>query len=295
MAIVASPSGVTVEGEKIGEFSLLETDPTGEDVPEMNQALASLSGRPAWIALPETAGFFVVRKLVNTARQAGLEPVVLSSTGGARAYPITKAKRYGLGMPCPEGPLTVQGTQPLVTVWIQTGRDGTWLLGEARHLPVVAQGEGVPMPTDFLDAACIRPPDCAALYSGARQTLCRTDPGPQEVRLGGDHSACLVPLAREGSNTAGWPQVLAPHLTRLGIKDQPLVKVVPETQSPVAALLATLEGFRLAGVPTPSVATTLLIEGNDGPLDCVRPAQTVRSADDLADAGARYLGSIAAE
>ncbi|MEO0605483.1 MAG: hypothetical protein AAF211_28895 [Myxococcota bacterium] len=288
MKIAVSTRGVGVDGTAVAEFSALEADPTDDDVPVVGAALATHAGRPGWIELPGGTSFFVARKLINAARRAGLDPLVLSETGGLRAYGLRKSPSYAIGGSCLDGPLAVTGTQPLVTVWIQTGRDGTWLLGEARHLPVVS-GE----PTDFLSADCTQPPDCASVYDAPkRRSLCSDERGPQEVRLGGETSACLVPLVKQPRDAQTWPEGLAAHIRRLGLAEQPLTKVVPEARSPVSTLVATLEGFRLAEAPIPAVGTTLLVEGNDGPLDCLRPEAVVRTADDLADSGARYLGSL---
>lgn len=288
--IAVTSSSVRVDGTTVGEFSLLEANPTGDDVSEVVEALAPFDGRPAWIEVPGATGFFVVRKLINTARRAGLDPIVVSEVGGRRAYPMRKSPTYDLGGSCPDGPVPVIGTRPLLTVWIQTGRGGTWILGEARHLPVVGTTQ---RPTDFFEPSCLAAPDCGTVYpSPARQALCEGDGGPQQVRLGGDAAACWVPIAATSDDVAPWPDAVARHVTRLGLDDQPLIKVVPEAQSPVAALLATLEGFRKAAAPLPAVGTRLLVEGNDGPLACAQPGNIVESADDLADAGARYLGTL---
>ncbi|MEN0065449.1 MAG: hypothetical protein AAGA48_25105 [Myxococcota bacterium] len=290
--IAVTPTRVSVDGTAVGEFSVLEANPVDEDVPDVRLALDSFEGRPAWIELPGDSGFFIARKLINAARRAGLDPVVLSVTGGKRAYPVQRAPSYALGGPCPEGPQAIAGTQPLVTVWIQSGRAGSWLLGEVRHLPLVGEGTNA-VATDFLEDACLQKPDCDALYSGERRRkFCTSDPGPQEVRLGGDVSACLVPIARQPADAAEWPEGLARHIERLGLAKQPLTKVVPEAQTPVAAVVATLEGFRTAKAPIPAVPTRLLFEGNDGPLACTAPSAVIQTAQDLEDSGARYLGSL---
>ncbi len=288
--IAVSTRGVAVAGERVATPEQLESDPTDDDVPIVGRALAGHRGRPGWIELPSDARFFVARKLINAAQRAGLEPLVISEAGGDRAHVLNAAPRYALGGPCPDGPHTVTGTQPLVTFWIQTGRDGTWLLGEARHLPVVAD-----VPTDFLPRECTPAPNCKEIYDApARQAMCSGERGPQEVRLGGEASACLVPLAAKPSDVRGWSDAIAGHVRRLGLSEQPLTKVVPEALSPVSALVATLDGFRKAGAPIPAVGTRLLVEGNDGPLDCVRKDNLVTTAGELADSGARYLGSLPA-
>jgi len=285
--IAVTARGIAVDGDVVAPFSDLETDPTDDDVPSVGEALTAFAGRPGWIELPGETAFFAARKVINASRRAGLSPLVLSERGGERAYALARSPKYGIGGPCPDGPREIDGTQPLVTFWIQTGPDGSWLLAEARHLPVVG-GE----PTDFLPPGCLQAPDCSTIFDGARQAVCAGDSGPQEVRLGGESSACLVPIAKTPKDARKWSVDLGKHVARLGLAEQSLTKVVPEAQSPVSALVATLEGFRRGGASMPAVGTTVLVEGNDGPLDCVRPAAVMRTADDLADSGARYLGSL---
>ena len=102
----------------------------------------------------------------------------------------------------------------------------------------------------------------------------------------------MLPIARAPADVARWRAELPGVIGQLGLAEQPLVMVMPEARVRLDALTAVLHGFADAGAPVPAVGATLLIQGNDGPPVC---NATVRSAADLADAGAAWLGALASE
>ncbi len=272
----------------------LVSDPLSPSDPSVMAALAPHRGRPGHLRMAPEVPFVALRKLVNSARSAGLEPLVIST--GTRAYPWTAPPRYGLGGTCPDGALRVRGASPLITLSVQTGSDGTWLLGTTRFLPVV-EHRGDVGPVDGFPPECLKVPACAELFpsdapsrGACEEGAARPTKGPARVALGGP-TGCLAPIAKSPEDFRAWPDAVRNVVGSLGLGAHPLRMVMPEARVRTDALLAIFEAFDRAGLPPPAVGTTLLVQGNDGPPLCTAP---VKGADALSQAGARWLGALAA-
>ncbi len=273
----------------IGGWSELQLDPIAEAHEPTIGALSEHPGRPLWLELPSNTPFYVIRKLLNSADRAESGAIFLSTEGSDRAFEVVDPPSYGLGGVCPEGPLAVHGTLPLITLSLQTGRDGTWLVGSARFLPVVDR-RGERGAVDGLPERCLSNPGCDQLFADtpALAAACRegqAGSAPERVLLGGSNG-CLLPIASSAGSLDRWRAELPAQIAALGLREQPLLMVMPEAQIQLDALLTVLGGL---APRTPAVGATLLIQGNDGPPVCNAP---VRSRDDLAQAGARWLGSL---
>lgn len=279
-----------LDDEQITPLSTVDADPLEEVDQNLVATFAHGSG-PLWVELPADTPFHIVRRVVNSARATDREPMVLSASGGDVVHPVVAAPRYGLGGACPDGPRPVEGVAPLITISVQTGRDGAWLLGNARFLPVVARYGDVG-PVDGLPPGCLQVPACDSLFDGDAAAACSegvTDAmATPRVGLGGP-TGCMAKIASEPAEVEGWKDEVAALVRSLGLGRQPLVMIMPEARVRLDALLALLTGFERAGAGTPAVGTTLLIEGNDGPPLC---RAEVRDAAALDQAGARWLGHV---
>lgn len=287
---------LVLDGVKVAPMSSVGEDPLEEIDASLVETFAQGEGA-LWLELPPDTSFHLVRRMVNSARRAQREPLVVSASGDSVVHPLVAPPRYGLAGSCPDGAYPVLGVRPLITVSIQTGRDGAWLLGSARFLPVV-QRHGETGPVDGLPPQCLHSPACedafgadAAALEACREGEASPTSAPKRVGLGGP-TGCVAPIASEPSEVAGWHAEVAELVKTLRLGEQPLVMVMPEARVRLDALLALLTGFEMAGAGTPAIGTTLLIEGNDGPPLC---QATVRSAADLVGAGARWLGSRRAD
>ncbi|MEZ4241616.1 MAG: hypothetical protein R3F59_36805 [Myxococcota bacterium] len=269
----------------ITELAQAPTEPTS---PRLVQALQASAGKPLWVDLPADTPFWVVRQALNSGDEAGARPAWLSvrGDGAPEAFAVTPPPKFTIGGAC-DAPVPVTGVEPLVTVSVQTGPDGAWVLATARLIPETAQG-----PTE-LEADCLAVPTCDALFpEGAAREACAAQqaPAPQRVTLGGE-LGCLLPLAKQPGDVAAWRSGLAQRVEELGLGDTPLRVVMPEAMSRLDAVLAVVGGFVDAGLPPPSIGTQLLVEGNDGPPVCNAP---VRDRASLELAGARWLGGMRA-
>ncbi|HHO54531.1 MAG TPA: hypothetical protein ENK18_27580 [Deltaproteobacteria bacterium] len=287
--VTVDDNALKIGTEAVGPWRDLQLDPTGEAHPRMSQALAPHAGQPIWLDLPADTPFYVVRKLLNSARHADSGPPILSIQGASRTFTLSDPPSYGLGGACTEGALPVLGTEPLITLSVQTGRGGTWVVGSARFLPVVER-RGQRRPVDGLPDRCLAAPDCGHLFAGdpVLEAACRegSEAGaPGRVLLGGGNG-CLLPIASGPGELEAWRRELPGRIELLGLGEQELLMVMPEAGVRLDALIAVIEGFQ-PGVP--AVGSALLIQGNDGPPICNAP---VRSRADLVAAGARWLGGL---
>ena len=284
-----------LDGEPVGPWSAVADHPLHNAHDPLTHALRAHAARPLWLELPGQASWFELRKLVNSAEAAGIAQLVVSVAGTRQALPLPSPPQFDLAGTCPGGPLTVLGATPLVTLSLQTGADGAWIVGTARFLPVV-ELHGARGPVDGLPMECLTVPPCATLFAHdeAERAACEGE-GEEEarerVRLGGPNG-CLLPIAREPADVAKWTAELPGLVTQLGLVDQELLMLMPEARTRLDALVAVLEGFRASERPVPAVGATLLIQGNDGPPVCNAP---VRDAASLSAAGARWLGALGGE
>ncbi|MEQ1504092.1 MAG: hypothetical protein ABMB14_17750 [Myxococcota bacterium] len=282
---------VRVGDAVVQPFSDLAKDPTEAVDPALSAAVAAAmtpGPRPVWVSAPPDLPFWGVRRLLGSARDAGAADAWLSIAGSPEVFPISPAPRYELGGVC-EAPIPVRGVEPLITVSIQTGADGEWALATARFVPVTERG-----PTDGLAPECLAIPPCDALFpDGPLRAACLApgDAAPERVGLGGD-TGCLLPIAKQPEDVAGWRPELTARITALGLGERPLRIVMPEARSRLDAVVAVVGAFVDAGLPAPAIGATLLVEGNDGPPVC---NASVQDRDGLALAGARWIGGVLAK
>lgn len=279
-ALVLGAPAKTVEA-----WERFAAEPTEAVDPGLLAALEPFRGRPLWVELPPDTPFWGMRRMLGTAREAGVDPVWLSAQGSPELFPVAAAPRFTIGGVC-DTPVPVTGAAPLLTVSVQRGGDGAWVLATARFIPVTADG-----PTEGLSPACLAVPACETLFTDPKLVeVCNGAlPGaPERVGLGAEQG-CLLPIARTPEGVAAWRPELARVLGLLGVGEYPLRVVMPEAQSRLDAVFAVLGGFVDAGLPVPHVGATLLVEGNDGPPVC---SATVLDRQGLAEAGARWLGSM---
>jgi hypothetical protein len=273
---------LTVGPTAVGPWSDLDRSPTDDDDPVLARALAAVTGKPLLVELPPDTMFWKVRKVLGSAKVAETGPVWLSA--GKEAFPLAASPRYGLGGTCAE-PVPVSGARPLVTLSLQTGADGAWVLASARFLPQTPKG-----PVQGLPDECLHVPGCDAVYpEGPLREACALGAGgaPERVGLGGE-LGCVLPIAKAPEQVATWRKDLPAVIGQLGLGGQELLVVMPEARTRYDAVLAVLGGFTDAGHPAPAVGFTLLVEGNDGPPVCNAP---VRTAAALEEAGARWVGA----
>lgn len=275
---------LALDGAPALAWAELEADPTDEVQPAVVTALEGASDRPLWFELPADTPFWKLRKLVGSAKEAG-HPVAGLAVHDRRDQAVTwlPPARYGLAGTCSE-PVVVKGVEPLVTLSIQSGADGAWVVATATFLPVTDKG-----PVDGYDDPCLAVPACDALYpEGPLREACllgEAHGGERRVELGGEHG-CLLPIAREPEQVEVWRTDLGEVVRRLGLADRKLLVVMPEARIRVDALVAVIGGLAGAGARAP-VGSTMLVEGNDGPPVCTA---TVRDRATFEAAGARWLG-----
>ncbi len=279
--ITVRSEGFLVDGEPVVPFAILEIDPVDAVDEHLKAALAGRSA--AWMDLPADQAWYRARKLFGSARAAGVEQVWVSAGGAAVQEGATSA--IGLRMSCADGPVAWSGVRPRITLAIQRSGDGTWALATARFLPVV---DGVP--TDGLPATCLAEATCAGLYDGSLQEACeagRRGEAQSRVTLG-DEVGCLLPLVRQEGDLSMWKDDLPRVLRRLGFQQGYPVVLSPEARVRVDAVVTVMQAFSDADIAVPSLGQPL-IEGNDGAPLC---QAEVRDAHGLADAAARYAGSL---
>lgn len=283
VVVRVADGNLEVGGAPVAPFADLDHAPTDDDDPVLARALAAAHDEPVLVELPPDTPFWKVRKVLGSAKVAGTGPIWLSS-GGSEAFPLAASPRYELGGAC-ETPIAVTGARPLVTLSLQTGADGAWVLASARFLPVTAKG-----PVQGLPDECLSVPSCDAVYAaGPLRAACEAATGdaPERVDLGAE-IGCLLPIARSPEEVATWREELPAVIGALGLGAQELLVVMPEARTRYDAVLAVLGGFVDAKADAPSVAHTLLVEGNDGPPVCNAPVRTARA---LEEAGARWVGA----
>ncbi|MBX2798729.1 MAG: hypothetical protein KTR31_13695 [Myxococcales bacterium] len=291
---VRGPS-LSVGRSAVGPWAEIGEQPTAGTYEPLTQALEPHRGKATWLEVPGATEFFVLRKLIGSAQHVEAASVTLSRQGAEHAWTLAAPPSYGLKGTCPDGPLTVHGAMPLVSLSLQTGEDGTWLLGTARFLPVVDhQGERTAV--DGLPEACLKPVDCGALHAAGsmQHGVCEAARAgevhaPERVRLGNE-TGCLAPIVRSDEQLPAWREGWQSTVRQLGLDSQELLLVMPEARVKLEVLLAVLAGF--ARQEPPAVATMLLLQGNDGPPVC---NASVRDRSSLDYAMAAWLGTLGAE
>lgn len=275
---------LALDGAEVLPWSALEADPTDEVQPALVTALEGASPRPVWFELPADTPFWKLRKLVGSAKEAE-HPVAGLAVSGQREQGVSwlAPSRYGLAGTCSE-PVAVKGVEPLVTLSIQSGADGAWVVATATFLPVTEKG-----PVDGYEDACLAVPPCEELFpEGPLREACvvgEAKGAERRVELGGEHG-CVLPIARQPEQVDVWRTDLVEVSQRLGLQDRPLLVVMPEARIRLDALVAVMGGLTAAGARAP-VGSTMLVEGNDGPPVCTA---TVRDRASFDAAGARWLG-----
>ncbi len=288
----AGTARVHVQGEElrvdevvVGPWAAHERAPTDEDHGPLIDGLASAAGRPLRVELPGDTPFWKLRQVLGSAKAAGTGPASLAAAGESEVVELLEPARYGLGGVC-EAPIPVSGVEPLVTLSLQSGVDGAWVVATATFLPITDRG-----PVDGYPASCLQVPGCEVLYpEGPLRAACaagEAEGADRRVELGGEHG-CLLPIARTPDQVSVWRQDVPAVAERLGLPDRPLLVVMPEARNRVDALVAMLAGLKQAHVRAP-VGATMLVEGNDGPPVCTA---TVRDRASFEAAGARWLGSL---
>lgn len=282
--VTLDDAGVHVAGGRTIDTRTFQSDPTLDAEPALVAALTASAGSPVRVDLPADTPFWKLRRVVGSARDAGLGPISFRSGDAPEAFPIRGSEKYDLGFRC-AAPVPVTQAEPLVTLSVQSGPDGAWVVGTATFLPVGPDG-----PVDGFGPECLSVPACDVLYpDGPLRAACVRADGPRRVDLGGEWG-CLLPIAKAPDQVAEWRRLLPGLVERLGLSDHRLRVVMPEARIRVDALAAVLGGLTDAGLPT-AVGTESLVEGNDGPPVCMA---TVRDRDALAAAEAAWLGSVRA-
>jgi hypothetical protein len=277
---VEGPAGASAEAE----WTQFAADPTDPVDPGLAGAFGRVRGTAGvWLDVPADTEFWAVRRMLGSASEVDAGPVWLGV--GPDAVRLADTAKFTLAS-CPADGSTVVpiGAEPLVTLSLQAGREGAWVVASARFVPVTDRG-----PTDGLSPACLSGPACDAIYpEGPLRAACTEGGGTDRVALGGA-TGCFLPIARSPEEVAQWRTQLPAAINALGLADHRLQVVMPEARTRSDAILAVLGGFVDAGAPVPALGTTALVEGNDGPPVCNAP---VGDAAALAIAGARWLGSL---
>ncbi len=289
----APPAGtalatVDADGVAVGEARVsqrdFERDPTRDEVPELVDALAPRAGSPLWVDVPADTPFWKLRRVVGSARAAGLSPVSFRVAGAPEVHEVVRPERYGLGFRC-AAPVPVTAFEPLVTLSVQAGGDGAWVVATSTFLPVGPDG-----PVDGYPPECLAVPPCGELFADpAAREACERGGGQRRVDLGGEWG-CLLPIAKSPEQVSEWRRLLPGLVERLGLADLRLRVVMPEAKVRVDAVAAVLDGLTDAGL-RPALGTESLVEGNDGPPVCMA---VVRDRATMAAAAAAYAGSLRA-
>jgi hypothetical protein len=282
--VTIDDAGVHVAGGGAIDQRTLESDPTNDVEPALVTALSAAAGHPARIDVPPDLPFWKLRRVLGSAREAGAGPLSFRVGDAERAVEVVRPDRYDLGFRCAE-PVPVSGVEPLVTLSVQSGVDGAWVVATATFLPVGPGG-----PVDGHAPTCLSVPACDALYPDPeRRAACARGDGARRVELGGEWG-CLLPIAKTPTQVSEWRRLLPGLVERLGLRSHRLRVVMPEARIRADAVAAVLDGLADAGLPT-ALGTESLVEGNDGPPVCMA---TVRDAATLANAEAAWLGSVRA-
>jgi hypothetical protein len=285
--LTTSDGALVLDGAEVLRLDALAADPTTELDDDLVAALRPAAGREIAVVLAPETPVWIARKVVGSAREAGVVPSAIGAIGATERFPLADAPRYGLETAC-EAPRAVRSTEPLVTLSIQNGADGAWVLATAQFLPTFGPSPGDAV--DGLPPTCVAVPGCDVLYAtdATLRAACEEGGGDHRVALGGAHG-CLLPIARKPDDVSLWRAELPAVVASLDLGSRPLLLVMPEARVRLDAVLAVLGGFRDAGVNVPPLGLSLLVEGNDGPPPC--DAQ-VRDAAALTAAGARWLGGM---
>jgi hypothetical protein len=279
-----SDDAVRVDGKEV-RWDTFSRDPTEVVDPDLSAALATSAGRALWVDLPPDTEFWAMRRILGSASDAGSGSVWVGSSA-SEAFSMSPPPKFAIAS-CQEAPIPVEGVEPMVTLSLQTGREGQWVVASARFVPITTQ-RGAKVPTDGLEPGCLVA-DCAKAFTDpALVAACEEGGGVERVELGASNG-CFLPIARAPEEVARWRAELPGVLGALGLGERAMKVVMPEARSRVDAVLAVVGGFVDARLPPPSIGTSVLVEGNDGPPVC---NATVRDRAALDLAAARWLGSL---
>jgi hypothetical protein len=280
--VTVDDAGVHLVGGGEITTRVLESDPTQDVEQALVDVLAPAAGQPLWIEVPPDLPFWKLRRVLGSAAEAGVASSSFRIAGATEAVAVTRPDRYGLGFRCREV-VPVSGVEPLVTLSIQSGLDGAWVVATATFLPVGPDG-----PVDGYPAECLAVPACGTVFPDPQlEAACAKGDGRRRVDLGGEWG-CLLPIAKAPEQVSEWRRLLPGLVERLGLADRRLRVVMPEARVRADAVAAVLQGLADGGLPT-SLGTESLVEGNDGPPVCMAVA---RDRAGVATAGAAWLGSL---
>ena len=287
---VDSEYQIHLDDQVLQHWSTLADSPTEPVEYGLASKLAAASSKPLWLSLPPETAFWGVRRVIGSAKEAGVGPIFLSASGGKDALPVLSPPRYEIAMGC-DAPVPVRGADLLVTLSLQGGPEESWVIGSARFVPITEKG-----PTDGLPDECLLVPPCEELFpEGPERAACadqaqRAKSGepsfPSRVTFGGERG-CLLPIAKSPPEAEKWRSELGRLVPVLGLSERKLLVIMPEAKVRLDALLPLMGAFAASGV-TPALGTATLVEGNDGPPVC---NASIQSADALAEAAARWLGA----
>src|SRR5262245_13276927 len=200
--LTARNGDLVLDGATVVSLDALAGDPTTALADEVVAALQPAAGREIAVVLPPDLPVWIVRKVVGSAREAGVVPTAIGAIGSSERFPRADPPRYGLETEC-DAPRAVTSTEPLVTLSVQTGPDGAWVLATAQFLP--SFGDAASDAVDGLPETCLAVPACDALYArdDALRAACEQGGGDRRVKLGGEYG-CLLPIARRPEDVAQW-------------------------------------------------------------------------------------------
>lgn len=264
----ANARDLSVAGSVVGSIAELLADPVEGLHPPLVAALSALGGDPdparVWIHVGEETPWLMTRKLVNSAKRAGVEVWLGTDT---RAWPPPRPHRSRWApADCEARSAAVVGVDRALTLEIHRDADGMWMLASVRFRPVVQRGSAR-VAEDDLPPACWEGASCALLEGAAREA-CRTAVGdaPSRVEVAGE-VGCLLPLAKAPDQAAAWARPLGAWLGDWGFTGDHDVMLIPEAKVPFSALAAVFDAFGQLGQPPPSLSLPL-IEGNEGAPIC---------------------------
>lgn len=291
-AIDVPPGTVLVrvdeEGAHVGaavvDQRTLQSDPTRDDEPALVELLAPSAGSPLLVDAPADLPFWKLRRVLGSGREAGLSDAAFRVAGTSDPVEVLRPDRYALGFRC-AAPVSVSAIEPLVTLSVQSGPDGAWVVATATFLPVGPDG-----PVDGYPPECLAVPPCQTLFSEPGDVAaCEVGGGQRRVDLGGEWG-CLLPIAKAPEQVSEWRRLLPGLVDRLGLAGPRLRVVMPEARVRVDAVAAVLLGLRDGGARS-ALGVESLVEGNDGPPVCMA---TVRDRAALSAAGAAWIGGVRA-
>lgn len=287
--ILATGAEVHLDGVAAAPYVDLLAEPVNDHHAPLVDAIRATDANAAWLQAADDAEWYVVRKLIGSAQQGGVEQQWLATGDGASAYGPQRPVRAHSSVRCPDG-VRVAGVDVAYTVSVERRGAESWARATARFRALVPQN-GARVAGELVPDSCWEGVTCEGLFDDAEQlAACKSGGGEDSVALGDTHG-CLLPLEKSPADRERWVRELPITLKALGVADTDDVIVVPEARARYGTVLAVLAGFEAAGMRSPSLALTL-VEGNDGPPVCNAP---VRAAAQLHTAAGRWAGRRIAE